>query len=172
MATFGTGDYQYEVVEGWGMIPQLGLVSGVACDSNDRVYVYNRSPQPAMLVFEADGTFLTEWGKDIFQKPHGIRHTVLRWDAQAQMNMVAHRMPFQQPNPFLFAQIPQDSAYRSPQLPVDDLPAVFRNEHHMILAFPTHMRQTLEILHTLFLPPNGAFPGERAYANSGHAGTA
>ena len=23
MATFGTGDYQYEVVEGWGMIPQL-----------------------------------------------------------------------------------------------------------------------------------------------------
>ena len=54
------------------MIPQLGLVSGVACDSNDRVYVYNRSPQPAMLVFEADGTFVAEWGKDIFQKPHGI----------------------------------------------------------------------------------------------------
>lgn len=54
------------------MIPQLGLVSGVACDSNDRVYVYNRSPQPAMLVFNADGSFLTEWGKDIFQKPHGI----------------------------------------------------------------------------------------------------
>jgi len=25
-----------------------------------------------MLVFEADGTFVTEWGKDIFQKPHGI----------------------------------------------------------------------------------------------------
>ncbi len=67
MATIGTGDYQYEVVEGWGMIPQLGLVSGVACDSNDRVYVYNRSPQPAMLVFDADGTLVAEWGKDIFQ---------------------------------------------------------------------------------------------------------
>ena len=26
MATIGAGDYQYEVVEGWGMIPQLGLV--------------------------------------------------------------------------------------------------------------------------------------------------
>ena len=71
-ATFGTGDYQYEVVEGWGLIPQPGLVSGVACDSNDSVYVYNRSPQPAMLVFEADGTFVTEWGKDIFKKLHGI----------------------------------------------------------------------------------------------------
>ena len=72
MATIGTGDYQYKVVEGWGMIPQLGLVSGVACDSNDRVYVFNRSPQPAMLVFDANGTFVTEWGKSIFKKPHGI----------------------------------------------------------------------------------------------------
>lgn len=72
MPSFGIDDYQYEVIEGWGMIPQLGLVSGVACDSNDRVYVFNRSPVPAMLVFESDGTFIAEWGKDIFQKPHGI----------------------------------------------------------------------------------------------------
>ena len=50
----------------------LGLVSGVACDSNDQVYVYNRSPVPAMLVFDPDGTLVAEWGKDIFQKPHGI----------------------------------------------------------------------------------------------------
>ena len=68
MSTIGTGDYQYQVIEGWGMIPQLGLVSGVACDSNDRVYVYNRSPQPAMLVFDADGTFVTEWGREYIQE--------------------------------------------------------------------------------------------------------
>ncbi|MCH8293063.1 hypothetical protein IH992_18390 [Candidatus Poribacteria bacterium] len=72
MKTFGTGDYRYEVVEGWGQIPQLGLVSGVACDSEDRVYVFNRSPQPAVLVFDRDGTFLRSWGEDIFKKPHGI----------------------------------------------------------------------------------------------------
>ena len=72
MQPIGTGAYKYEVIEGWGMIPQLGLVSGVACDSNDRVYVYNRSPIPAMLVFDPDGTFVAEWGKDIFKKPHGI----------------------------------------------------------------------------------------------------
>jgi len=36
----------------------------------------------------------------------------------------------------------------------------------------THMCQTLKITHTLFLLPNRAFPGVRAYAISGHAGTA
>ncbi|HIC20127.1 TPA: 6-bladed beta-propeller [Candidatus Poribacteria bacterium] len=72
MKIFGSGDYRYEVVEGWGQIPQLGLVSGVACDSEDRVYVFNRSPQPAVLVFNSDGTFLTSWGEDIFKHPHGI----------------------------------------------------------------------------------------------------
>ena len=72
MKTFGSGDYRYEVVEGWGHIPQLGLVSGVTCDSQDRVYVFNRSPQPAMLVFERNGTFLQSWGEDVFNKAHGI----------------------------------------------------------------------------------------------------
>jgi len=72
---FGSGKYTYEVVEGWGKLPEgreLGLVSGVACDSQDRVYVFNRSPQPAMLVFDSDGNFLTSWGEDIFKSPHGI----------------------------------------------------------------------------------------------------
>lgn len=39
METFGSGDYQYEVVEGWGIVPQLGLVSGVACDSPDGIWI-------------------------------------------------------------------------------------------------------------------------------------
>jgi len=54
-----------------------------------------------------------------FQKPNRIRNTALRQDVQAQMNMVTHRVPFQQPNPFLFTQIPQDCTYRSPKLPID-----------------------------------------------------
>lgn len=70
--TYGSGNYQYEVVEGWGQIPQLGLVSGVACDSEDNVYVFNRSPQPAVLVFEREGRFLTSWGENLFKNPHGI----------------------------------------------------------------------------------------------------
>lgn len=69
---YGSGDYRYEVVEGWGQIPQLGLASAVACDSQDRVYVFNRSPNPAMLVFERDGQFIGSWGENIFKAPHGI----------------------------------------------------------------------------------------------------
>ncbi len=69
---YGSGDYRYEVVEGWGQIPQLGLASGVACDSQDRVYVFNRSPNPAMLVFERDGRFIGSWGEALFKTPHGI----------------------------------------------------------------------------------------------------
>ena len=64
MATFGTGNYQYEVVEGWGMIPQLGLVSGVACDVTvdhyDRVYILDRGNLRCQI-FNNDREFLTEW---------------------------------------------------------------------------------------------------------------
>ena len=69
---YGSGDYRYEVVEGWGQIPQLELASAVACDSQDRVYVFNRSPNPAMLVFERDGRFIGSWGENLFKAPHGI----------------------------------------------------------------------------------------------------
>lgn len=72
---YGSGKYTYEVVEGWGKLPEgrdLGLVSGMACDSQDRVYVFNRSPQPAVLVFDREGNFLKSWGEDIFSSPHGI----------------------------------------------------------------------------------------------------
>lgn len=72
---YGSGKYTYEVVEGWVKLPEgreLGLVSGMACDSQDRVYVFNRSPQPAVLVFDREGNFLKSWGEDIFTSPHGI----------------------------------------------------------------------------------------------------
>ena len=34
--------------------------------------MFNRSPQPAVLIYDRDGTFLRSWGEDIFKKPHGI----------------------------------------------------------------------------------------------------
>jgi hypothetical protein len=49
---------------------------------------------------------------------------------------------------------------------------LFWNENQVILAFPTHLCQTPKILHALLLLPNRAFPGVRAHAISGHAGTA
>lgn len=71
----GDGDFQYEVVESWGRGPAgegLGLVSSVAVDSDDRLFVFHRSPEPVMLIFDRDGTRLGSWGEDLFREPHGV----------------------------------------------------------------------------------------------------
>ena len=72
---FGTAPYTYQVVEGWGREPagrKLGIASGVAVDSQDRVYVVDREPVAAIVVFDRDGYCLTSWGEDIFSLPHDI----------------------------------------------------------------------------------------------------
>ncbi len=71
---FGFGDYQYEVQEGWFKPPHgwsFGWVPAVACDSQDRVYVYSRSEHP-MVIFDREGNFVDSWGEDILQDAHGI----------------------------------------------------------------------------------------------------
>ena len=70
----GSGEYTYEVAEGWGRLPDgvsLGWVAAVACDSQDRVYVYSRSDLP-MVVFDRDGTFVSSWGLEFLEDAHGI----------------------------------------------------------------------------------------------------
>lgn len=65
----------YKVLPGWGRGPQghaFGVIPSVACDSQDRVYAVNRSPQPAVLVFDREGRFLFSWGEDVFTQPHAI----------------------------------------------------------------------------------------------------
>ncbi|MCE9530823.1 MAG: peptidyl-alpha-hydroxyglycine alpha-amidating lyase family protein [Planctomycetes bacterium] len=46
-------------------------VAGVATDSRDRVYVFNRGDHPVMI-FDRDGTFLSSWGEGVFTRAHGI----------------------------------------------------------------------------------------------------
>lgn len=72
--TFGAGDYCYEVVENWAKLPAgwtWGWIPAVACDSQDRVFVYSRSAHP-LVVFDRDGNFLESWGEDVLQDAHGI----------------------------------------------------------------------------------------------------
>jgi hypothetical protein len=38
----------------------------VAVDGDDRVYVFNWKPQPAVVVFDREGQFLAAWGEDAF----------------------------------------------------------------------------------------------------------
>jgi hypothetical protein len=71
---FGVGKYSYEVAEDWGQTPegwQWGWIAAVACDSQDRVYVYSRSAHP-LAVFDRDGSFLATWGDGILKSAHGI----------------------------------------------------------------------------------------------------
>jgi len=76
----GSGNYRYERVEGWARIPEnfefgglerSGGVVDIACDSKDRVYVFNRGNHP-VLVFDRDGSFISCWGEGHFRWPHGI----------------------------------------------------------------------------------------------------
>ncbi|MCK5403511.1 6-bladed beta-propeller [Candidatus Bathyarchaeota archaeon] len=48
------------------------VYSGVACDSQDRVYVIRRTHLPAILVFDREGNFLRSFAEDLFVVPHGI----------------------------------------------------------------------------------------------------
>jgi len=74
---FGSGKYTYELVDGWAKLPagwSFLDVGGLAIDSQDRVYVLNRSPHPVM-VFDRSGNFLGSWGEGYFKRPHGSRIT-------------------------------------------------------------------------------------------------
>ena len=75
MKTFGTGDFVYRAVEGWGRGPEgwdFGIVSSIATDSQDRVYIIDREPNPAVVVMDREGKLLNTWGQDFFNVPHSI----------------------------------------------------------------------------------------------------
>ena len=70
----GDGPFVYRPVPQWEQLPDgwtFVEAVGVATDSRDRVYVYNRGEHP-MIVFDADGRFLHAWGEGAFVRPHGI----------------------------------------------------------------------------------------------------
>ena len=79
MTQVGDGDFTYRVVEDWGTLPttwtgwRWGWVVGLACDSQDRVYVYSRSPHP-LILFDREGSFLTTWGDGVLapNQAHGL----------------------------------------------------------------------------------------------------
>ena len=91
----------YRPVVGWPQLPanvKLGMVSAVATDSADRVYVFHRGKQP-ILVFDRDGKFLRSWGDDVLKTPHGLRidrdnnvwvtdighHLLMKFDAEGKL---------------------------------------------------------------------------------------
>jgi DNA-binding beta-propeller fold protein YncE len=65
---------RFEVVPGWGDLPEgwrFVEVAGVATDSHDRVYAFNRG-EHSIVIFDRDGTFLGSWGEGLFARAHGL----------------------------------------------------------------------------------------------------
>jgi len=66
--------HTYEVCPGWGQLLEgweFDHVPGVAVDSQDNVYIFNRSAHP-LMIFDSDGNPLTFWGEGLFNSPHNI----------------------------------------------------------------------------------------------------
>ena len=75
MAQVGTGDYRYELVHDFLKMPpgeSLGIVSRVAADDQDRIYVFQRK-NPPVVVFDREGKYLGAWGTGEVTDPHGLK---------------------------------------------------------------------------------------------------
>ena len=100
---FGNGQLTYELVDGWGRLPEgrrLVDVAGLAVDSKDRVYVFNRGEHP-VIIFDREGNFITSYGEGLFFRPHGVcigpddalyctddnDHTVRKFSSDAKLLM-------------------------------------------------------------------------------------
>jgi DNA-binding beta-propeller fold protein YncE len=73
MMTTGDGP-RFEVCKGWGVLPEgwnFLEVAGVATNSRDRVFVFNRGEHP-IIIFDRNGRFEGAWGEGLFTRPHGI----------------------------------------------------------------------------------------------------
>src|SRR5712691_7099511 len=85
------GDRKYELVEGWGQLPEgwkWGQVAGVACDSEDRVHIYTRTEHPYM-VFDRSGRMVDHWGEEVLDLAHSVYI-----DPQDSIFILSHRAHF------------------------------------------------------------------------------
>ena len=70
----GQGEFKYRVIEDWAKLPDEWSfmdVAGVAVNSKDEVFVFNRGEHP-MIIFDIKGNYLRSWGENLFSRPHGI----------------------------------------------------------------------------------------------------
>ena len=71
----GSGEFRYEVQEGWGSCPDgmtFKEVAAVGVDKADNVYCFTRGGAP-VIVLDEDGRFLRTWGEGVFN-PGPRRH--------------------------------------------------------------------------------------------------
>lgn len=70
----GTGDFTYTMDHDWAKVPagkQFGYTHGVVEDRQGRIYIANQS-RDAIMVFDAEGHFLSSWGQAYAKGAHGL----------------------------------------------------------------------------------------------------
>ena len=75
MTQLGGAGQTYELIRDFLKPPKgesFGIISRVATDSQDRVYVFQRK-DPPVLVFDHDGTYQGAWGSGEITDPHGLK---------------------------------------------------------------------------------------------------
>src|SRR4029077_18613567 len=75
MAQLGTGKYTYELIPDFFKSPDgepFELISRVAADAQDRIYVFQRR-DPPVVMFDRDGKYLGAWGAGEVTDPHGLK---------------------------------------------------------------------------------------------------
>jgi len=75
MAQIGTGKYTYELIHDFFKLPagqSFGMISRVAADAQDRIYVFQRK-DPPVVVFDREGKYLGAWGSGEVTDPHGLK---------------------------------------------------------------------------------------------------
>ena len=75
MTTVGTGDLTFEPVPNWAGDAPITEAVGVAVDSRDRVYIFNRADDaeaPQVIVLDTNSNVLNTWGYGVVGRPHGI----------------------------------------------------------------------------------------------------
>jgi DNA-binding beta-propeller fold protein YncE len=51
---------------------EVGAMSSVAVDAEDRIFVLHRG-EPPLVAFDKDGNYVRSWGTGLFKVPHGLR---------------------------------------------------------------------------------------------------
>jgi len=72
---YGTGHYQFELIDDFAKLPEgqtFGNITRVATDSKHNLYVFQRK-DPAVLIFDPNGKFVSSWGSGLFKRAHGFK---------------------------------------------------------------------------------------------------
>src|SRR5215475_9218587 len=93
-------------------------------------------------------------------KAYHLRHRVLRRNGEEHVHVIRHQVPLFNPTFLLRGQRPEDLPEMPPQLMVERFPTILRDKHHMILAVPRGMIQSLDVWHDR-LPLSDTLSGSR-----------